>query len=153
MFVLDRAELAAAASAAQAMGQQQGVASALGSSSSSSSRARQPDEEDDAVQRHIEQLGLSMAVLTTFVRLLELKMISMEGPEGTGALEADLQQMQEQEQQRREAAKPSWLRHCLHYRAGQKALVRGYLTEGRAELQDTLKELQALLELRGELSE
>jgi hypothetical protein len=52
-----------------------------GSSSSSSS----DDDAPDAVQHRIEQLGLNMAVLTTFVRLLELKMIQMEGDEGTGA--------------------------------------------------------------------
>jgi len=51
-----------------------------GSSSSSSSSPDAPD----AVQHRIEQLGLEMAVLTTFVRLLELKMIQMEGDEGTG---------------------------------------------------------------------
>jgi hypothetical protein len=52
-----------------------------------SSSSRQNDSEsnvNDEIQARIEALGLSMAVLTTFVRLLELKLVQMEGEEGTG---------------------------------------------------------------------
>lgn len=45
---------------------------------------------------------------------------------------------------------PGWLRSCLLYRIGQKQLVRGYLAAARKELQETLTELQGLMESRGE---
>ncbi len=42
----------------------------------------------------MEQAGLQMALLTTFVRLLEVKWREMEGPEGTGPLEDDISLLQ-----------------------------------------------------------
>lgn len=41
---------------------------------------------NDGNEARLEQLGLDMAILTAFVRLLELKMVQMEGDEGTGDL-------------------------------------------------------------------
>lgn len=140
VFVLDKHELNAKLDQQQ---QRQGgrVSAAAGQGNSSSSI------DADPVQEQIEQLGLAMAVLTTFTRLLELKMIAMEGEEGTGSLEADLQQLGNAA----DDGSAAWRRHCLLYRAGQKALVRSYITAARSELQDTLAELQALMEARGDL--
>jgi len=42
---------------------------------------------------------------------------------------------------------PGWKKACLLYRVGQKQLVRDYLKAARQELQDTLVELQALMEV------
>lgn len=88
MFVMQKQELLVELQAAEAL-QQGSPASTLSSSSSSSSGQSngQNDVEsivNDEIQARIEALGLSMAVLTTFVRLLELKLIQMEGEEGTG---------------------------------------------------------------------
>ncbi|WIA21903.1 hypothetical protein OEZ85_004272 [Tetradesmus obliquus] len=165
VFVMQKQELLVELQAAEAL-QQGSPASTLSSSSSSSSGQSngQNDVEsivNDEIQARIEALGLSMAVLTTFVRLLELKLIQMEGEEGTGPLEDDLRLLQEadsaQQAHKAHAAAaaemPSWLRHCLLYRSGQKQLVRQYLKAGRRELQDTLAELQALMEVTGEYQE
>ncbi|KAF6263984.1 hypothetical protein COO60DRAFT_266676 [Scenedesmus sp. NREL 46B-D3] len=96
VFVMQKRELFAALQGAEE--QQQSAAassptaaapagSTVSSSSSSSSSSGRSDNEGnvvDEVQARIEALGMSMAVLTTFVRLLELKVIQMEGEEGTG---------------------------------------------------------------------
>ena len=42
----------------------------------------------------VEQSGQRMAVLTTLVGLLELKHLQMEGEDGTGSLESDIQLME-----------------------------------------------------------
>ena len=44
--------------------------------------------------RAVERCGLRMAVLTTLVRLLELKAAELEGPDGTGPLEDDISLLQ-----------------------------------------------------------
>lgn len=157
VFVLDRRELAAALEGEQ-----------LGATGGDSSSA-------DPLQQRMQQLGLQMAVLTTFTRLLELKMIAMEGDEGTGPLENDLRELAEADAAAAAARQtlrassssdsngsswadegaggmPVWRRHCLLYRAGQKALVRSFITAARAELQETLKLLQGLMEAKGEYS-
>ena len=38
----------------------------------------------------VEAAGLRLAVMTTLVRLLEVKLVELEGPEGTGPLEEDV---------------------------------------------------------------
>lgn len=38
----------------------------------------------------VEAAGLRLAVMTTLVRLLEVKLVELEGPEGTGLLEEDV---------------------------------------------------------------
>jgi len=43
----------------------------------------------------VEELGVHMAMITTFVRLLELQLLRLEGPEGTGPLEQDEQLLQQ----------------------------------------------------------
>jgi hypothetical protein len=147
VFVLDKRELAAALTGSD-------------SSSSSSGGGGGGSSSADPVQQKMQQLGLQMAILTTFSRLLELKMIHLEGDEGTGPLETDLQLLATADAAAEQAgssgawgdagsALPTWKRHCLLYRAGQKALVRSYITAARAELQDTLAELQALMEANG----
>jgi hypothetical protein len=85
VFVMQKRELFADLRAAEqhqdpAAGSQKGAGSTLSSSSRSDSQSIVNDE----IQARIEALGMSMAVLTTFVRLLELKLLQMEGEEGTG---------------------------------------------------------------------
>jgi hypothetical protein len=158
VFVLDKRELASA------LQQQQSGAAAAAAGSNGSNGSN-----GDPVHERLQQLGLDMAVLTTFARLLELKLIAMEGEDGTGPLEEDIQQLAAAaaaaaEQQRQSGSRggvwggseggegasvPAWKRACLLYRSGQKALVRSYINAARAELQDTLTELQALMEANG----
>jgi hypothetical protein len=140
VFVLDKRELASA------LQQQQSGAAAAPDAGSNGSNA-------DPVQERMQQLGLDMAVLTTFSRLLELKLIAMEGEDGTGPLEEDLQQLAAAaaggSKQQSGASLPAWKHACLLYRSGQKALARLYINAARAELQETLAELQALMEDNG----
>jgi hypothetical protein len=92
-----------------------------------------------AAEARVEALGEEMALMTTLVRLLELKVLELEGEEsGTGPLERDTARLEGAEG----ARLAPWLRACLSYRAGQKALARGYLAAARAELQATLRALQ-----------
>lgn len=46
------------------------------------------------VRRAVEELGERMAVLTTLVGLLELKYLQLEGEDGTGSLESDIELME-----------------------------------------------------------
>ena len=46
------------------------------------------------VLRAVEQSGERMAVLTTLVGLLQLKHLQIEGEDGTGSLESDIQLME-----------------------------------------------------------
>jgi len=78
--------------------------------------------------------GRRMAVLSTLVRLLEMRVEALEGEEGTGPLEADLQALAD-------GAVAPKLRHALVYRAAQKRMAREYLLAVRAALQDVMREL------------
>jgi hypothetical protein len=80
VFVMQKQELLVELQAAQQL-QHGSTASSL---TSSSSQSDIESNVNDEIQARIEALGLSMAVLTTLVRLLELKLIQMEGEEGTG---------------------------------------------------------------------
>jgi hypothetical protein len=110
-----------------------------------------------------------MALITTFVRLLELQLLRLEGPEGTGPLEGDEQLLQQLVEQAGGGGGGSagtgqkgvpataaaaagaaagggadaWLRSCVAYRVGQKQLVRGYLRHATSELNDTMAALTA----------
>jgi hypothetical protein len=93
-----------------------------------------------AAAARVERLGAEMALITTLVRLLELKVVELEGEEeGTGPLEGDEVRLEEQGGGRL----APWLRSCLLYRAGQKRLARGWLAAARRELQETLGALRA----------
>jgi hypothetical protein len=103
----------------------------------------------------VEALGWAMATLTTFVRLLELRVLALESEdEGTGALERDLDMLVIEAGGgggggggggKNPPLEP-WRRACVLYRAGQKRLVRGYLRAARAELQATLAELREAID-------
>lgn len=85
-----------------------------------------------------ERSGLRLAVLTTLVRLLELKAAEMESPEaGTGPLEQD-----EQLLAAAGAALTLNQTHCLLYRIGQKRLGRAYLAHAKRLLQQEMATLQ-----------
>lgn len=81
-----------------------------------------------------------MAILTTLVRLLELKALQMESPEtGTGPLEADAALLQGGG-----ARLTEWQRKALTYRLGQKGLARRYLAYGNALLEREMRHLAEL---------
>jgi len=96
--------------------------------------------------------GMRMAVLTTVVRLLELKQYELESDEkGTGSLEAD-QRLSESidAEQRGTTAMPhsgptTRQRAALRHRMSQKLLVREYLRVYGEALQDEMAYLRALV--------
>lgn len=85
----------------------------------------------------IESSGLRLALLTTLVRLLELKIRELEG--STGPLEAD-EKLLEQAKMKLNAQQ----RAALIYRSGQKRLARQYLLYGNALLQQEMRHLKGL---------
>lgn len=87
----------------------------------------------------VESSGLRLALLTTLVRLLELKVHELESSEsGTGGIEIDEKLLAEAQgmSQRQRAA--------LVYRLGQKWLARQYLLYTNALLQQEMRHLRAL---------
>jgi len=85
----------------------------------------------------IESSGLRLALLTTLVRLLELKIKELEGT--TGPLEAD-EKLFEEAKLKLNAQQ----RAALIYRSGQKRLARQYLVYGNALLQQEMRHLRDL---------
>lgn len=87
----------------------------------------------------MERSGLRMALLTTLVRLLELKVLELEGTEsGSGPLQADLQLLHSGTQLTAPQAA------ALKYRSGQKRLAREYLVRANALLGLEMRHLQGL---------
>lgn len=89
----------------------------------------------------LEQSGLRLALLTTLVRLLELKVDELENPAtGTGPLEDDEKMVEggtagEVSGHRRQA---------LVYRLGQKKVARQYLIYANELLQQEMRHLRAI---------
>jgi len=97
--------------------------------------------------------GMRMAILTTIVRLLEVKLDQLESLQnGTGSLESDAKILEAitKEQENTTAMPHSGpTRHqmaALHHRMEQKKLAREYLIEFNAYLQDEMKYLYSLKE-------
>ena len=97
--------------------------------------------------------GMRMAILTTIVRLLEVKLDQLESLQnGTGSLESDYKILEAitKEQENTTAMPHSGpTRHqmaALHHRMEQKKLAREYLTEFNKYLQDEMKYLYSLKE-------
>eukprot|EP00887_Chlorella_sp_A99_P000944 scaffold5.g944.t1 len=121
VFVMDRRQLAA---------ELEGAAAAAGAAGAQGA----------AVPAHEEEPGLRLAVLTTLVRLLELKVAGQEGEEkGTGTLEDD-----EALLARAGDALPLNQRHALVYRIGQKRLARSYLAHSSRLLQAEMERMARL---------
>ncbi|CAL8466595.1 g6131 [Coccomyxa elongata] len=92
----------------------------------------------------VEAAGLRLAVMTTLVRLLEVKLAELEGEGGTGSLENDVQLL-EGPLSRPGGQAHRRLRDCVVYRAGQKRIVRGYLQIARTAVMEELERMQHLL--------
>lgn len=107
------------------------------------------------LRHHLHTMGLRMATLTTFIRLLEIKVVELEGEEGTGPLEQDEQLLAQLDAQDAAASSSSSssgssqgsgaseaaedvrrrrLRAAVVYRAGQKRLARAWLVRAKGEL-------------------
>ena len=107
---------------------------------------------DDTHVDPVAASGMRMAVLTTVVRLLEVKQYELESDEkGTGSLEAD-QRLSESidAEQRGTTAMPhsgptTRQRAALRHRMSQKLLVREYLRVYGEALQDEMAYLRALV--------
>lgn len=111
-------------------------------SSSNTGAAEAADDVPGGVSRDVYNLGVDMAITTTLVRLLELKLLELEGEEGTGSLDGDEVLLKQHKDG--QLRLPDWQYACVVYRAGQKQLVRGYLVHAKQHLQHTLEELQKL---------
>ncbi|PRW58784.1 ribulose-1,5 bisphosphate carboxylase oxygenase large subunit N- chloroplastic isoform X1 [Chlorella sorokiniana] len=136
VFVMEPAQVAAELEAPEASSSSASSASASASSSSSGAGAAAVGGK----KGEAEASGRRMALLTTLVRLLELKALEMEdGVEGTGPLEADQELLAAAGE-----ALPRNQRHALLYRMGQKALARAYLVHAKKLLQREMAHLAAL---------
>mmetsp|Transcript_21870 Transcript_21870/g.39020 ORF Transcript_21870/g.39020 Transcript_21870/m.39020 type:complete len:509 (+) Transcript_21870:377-1903(+) len=82
-------------------------------------------------------LGLRMATISTLVRMLEIRVMELEGAEGTGTLEADLALLKKGEKAGSNIN--SRRRSAIVYRTGQKKLTRELLAATRQELGQILK--------------
>jgi hypothetical protein len=112
--------------------------------------------ESSEVASEMASSGLRMAVLTTIVRLLEVKIEELEGVEtGTGTLENDYKILSaiETEQMNTTAMPHSGpTRHqmvALKHRMEQKKLTREYLKKFNAFLQDEMEYLHKIREQEG----
>lgn len=82
-----------------------------------------------------------MAILTTLVRLLELKVTELESStEGTGSLERDEQLLSPTHRGKLSDIQ----KHAVVYRLGQKRLARAYLLHVSRLLQEEMKVLSGL---------
>ena len=112
----------------------------------------------------VEDAGLRMAVLTTLARLLEGTVLTLEGPGGTGPLEADVAWLEGEARKAAAAGSeeggppsaPSTAaasassdaaihRACVEYRATQKAAARRWLARARRAVDEQVRELEALM--------
>ncbi|KAL4425721.1 hypothetical protein ABPG75_009737 [Micractinium tetrahymenae] len=139
VFVMPAAQVAAELEAADTAGAAGAAGSTSGGGSSSSKQQQQQQQGDEE-----ERSGQRMALLTTLVRLLELKVLEMEGQEGTGPLEADEQLLASAGD-----VLPRNQKHALLYRMGQKALARAYLVHAKRLLEQEMAHLARLQGRRG----
>ncbi len=118
-------------------------------------KARIAGEEDDGTtngqEASLAAAGMRMAVLTTVVRLLEVKQYEMESSDhGTGTLEADQRLFESiEEEQRGTTAMPhsgptARQLAALRHRMEQKRLVRDYLEIYSAALRDEMEHMKGL---------
>lgn len=92
----------------------------------------------------VESSGLRLALLTTLVRLLELKVRELEGgEEGTGLVEKD-ESLLSHEGKGSEGGLSVRQRAAVVYRLGQKKLARKYLLYANALLQQEMRHLKDL---------
>lgn len=84
------------------------------------------------------RLSIDLAVYTSFCKLLGLYQDMLEGSEGTGPLEADLQAIEAGPDN---VPAETW--HCIIYRAGQKRIVRSHLQAANKKLEQLTSDMQA----------
>ena len=154
VFVMEAADLRAALLATEGEDGAAGATADGGNGPSPGSRTVDPSSGREVGE--VERSGLRMALLTTLVRLLELKAAELEGvEEGTGSLAAD-----ERLLQALDGAPPApqsgagagagggglsaAQRAALEYRVGQKRLARQWLAHASGLLAQEMRHLQAL---------
>jgi hypothetical protein len=109
-------------------------------SSGGSSGSIADDAREGPNLSEIESSGLRLALLTTLVRLLELKIRELESNDrGSGPLEADEKLLEQAKNKLNEQQ-----RMALIYRSSQKRLARQYLLYGNALLQQEMRHLRDL---------
>ncbi|KAG2440994.1 hypothetical protein HXX76_003847 [Chlamydomonas incerta] len=172
VFVLNFQELAYRSKALQAQMEDRRAARAAGSPLAAVTqhspvlelaalRSRLPRMSTAELKHYLGSLGLRMATLTAFIRLLEIKVVELEGVVGTGSLEQDEQLFARldaeaaaslaedapgklvyprapEQQPKQEQERTRRLRAALVYRMGQKQLARAWLVRAKAELTNLL---------------
>lgn len=87
-----------------------------------------------------EFLSVQLAVYTSFCKLLSLHLHAMEGPDGTGPLDDDVALIGKGEE-----GMPPEAWSCVVYRAGQKRIVREYLTLATEKLRCITERMKVLI--------
>ncbi|GLI65463.1 hypothetical protein VaNZ11_008813 [Volvox africanus] len=178
VFVLNFQELSVRSKALQAVMEERRAARAAGSPQAAMSqhspvldlavlRSRYGRMSIAELRHYLQALGLRMASLTTFIRLLEVKITELEGSEGTGSLEEDERLLQsfgyptataasttaaasgtssvaarELQESRDHGQRERRLQAALVYRMGQKRLARAWVLRAKRELQNLLALMQ-----------
>lgn len=103
---------------------------------------------EDEIGTDVQSSGMRMAVMTTIVRLLEMKLEDLESiEEGTGSLESDqkLEEVFKEHIQNVDGSAPTTHQMAaLGHRMAQKALTRDYLRVYNDYLQDEMRYLHRL---------
>ena len=110
-----------------------------------------PDGAAPARASEADARGLRMAVLTTLARLLEAAVVGLEGPAGSGPLEADVAALEAHAAGGApppgapDLASSPHAAACVGYRATQKRIARDWLAQARALLAGEMAELERLV--------
>ncbi len=111
-----------------------------------------PDGSAPARASELDARGLRMAVLTTLTRLLEAAVVGLEGPGGSGPLEADVAALEAHAAGglappgSPDLASSPHASACVAYRATQKRIARDWLAQARALLGVEVAALERLVE-------
>jgi hypothetical protein len=88
-----------------------------------------------------QQLSIDLAIFTSFCKLLSLYLDAMEGAEGSGPLDNDIQLILKG----KDSMSPNnW--NCVLYRAGQKRILREYLKAANTRLVSITEEMKEAMQ-------
>ena len=93
----------------------------------------------------LERLSIELAVYTSFCKLLSLHLHALEGPEGSGTLDSDVAIIA---QGPASVSADTW--NCVVYRAGQKRIVREYLSLANDRMGKVTTQMKALMQEHSE---
>lgn len=88
-----------------------------------------------------QQLSIELAIFTSFCKLLSLYLDAMEGAEGSGSLDDDIQLVLKGKES---MSANNW--NCVLYRAGQKRILREYLKAANTRLVSIVGEMKEAMQ-------